>query len=613
MIKMPSVRTETEFFAFGGGLDVVSPALMMPAGALIASQNYEPDAEGGYSRMLGYERFDGRTAPSSVVTNLSGAYTAAQEAQNLVDLADVNRALINPPAGSGPVRGVCYYSGALYCFKDNAGATEGKMWKSSSSGWTAVALNESVAFTNANASVGDGDILTQGGVTAAIQRVVVETGSLASGVNTGRLIIAARAGGNFSAAAATSTGGGTLTLSGVQTAQTLPPGGRYEFDIYNFTGMTSLRKMYGANGVGKCFEFDGTCFVFINTGAAIDTPKYIKGHRKYLYVAIGSSIMNSSIAAPYRWVAAEGAAEIAVGDDVSGVCSMPGDALGVMCRNSSHQLVGASSASWQLLPIRSDVGCVPYTLQTMSDTYMLDDRGVISITAAQEYGNFSDSTLSRKIQKLIDNIRTKVVGSYVNRQKGHFILLMNDGATLTMCISNRQLKGFTQGALGFIPSCVWSGEDATGVERIFVGSSAGMVYEMNKGSTFDGDAITAMCKVYYYNSKSPRLRKRYRKAIVEMTAVLYSELRFSAEYSYGDPDIESTRSEAINLGGSGASWGASNWSEFYWGMKDINQPELPLDGTGLNIALSFYSNTKLDFGHTLQGALMHYSVRRLQR
>ena len=47
MIALPNVRIETEFFAFSGGADTASPALRMPAGAVITSQNYEPDQNGG--------------------------------------------------------------------------------------------------------------------------------------------------------------------------------------------------------------------------------------------------------------------------------------------------------------------------------------------------------------------------------------------------------------------------------------------------------------------------------------------------------------------------------------------------------------------------------------
>lgn len=50
-------------FAFGGGLDTNSAALAIPPGCVIASQNYEPLAE-GYGRIEGYERYDGRPAPS---------------------------------------------------------------------------------------------------------------------------------------------------------------------------------------------------------------------------------------------------------------------------------------------------------------------------------------------------------------------------------------------------------------------------------------------------------------------------------------------------------------------------------------------------------------------
>lgn len=59
---MKSGRTSS-VFAFDGGLDTNSAALAVPPGALISGMNYEPLAE-GYARVQGYERFDGRQAPS---------------------------------------------------------------------------------------------------------------------------------------------------------------------------------------------------------------------------------------------------------------------------------------------------------------------------------------------------------------------------------------------------------------------------------------------------------------------------------------------------------------------------------------------------------------------
>lgn len=58
-------QTEYTFYALKGGLDIVSPAISIDPGKVLDSQNYEPTPIGGYRRIDGYERFDGRTSPSS--------------------------------------------------------------------------------------------------------------------------------------------------------------------------------------------------------------------------------------------------------------------------------------------------------------------------------------------------------------------------------------------------------------------------------------------------------------------------------------------------------------------------------------------------------------------
>ena len=58
------MRRQTPYFPLGGGLDVVTPIIQMPDGRMIAGDNYEPWINGGYRRMLGFERFDGRPRPS---------------------------------------------------------------------------------------------------------------------------------------------------------------------------------------------------------------------------------------------------------------------------------------------------------------------------------------------------------------------------------------------------------------------------------------------------------------------------------------------------------------------------------------------------------------------
>lgn len=676
---MPNVATQTDYFAFRGGLDTESPALSVDPGAVLLSKNYVPVATGGYARIGGYESFSGKTRPSDaqytavactlsstpavgatvtigaatgyflqavtdgcILVGVSGtilastsmtvsgspvgttasdvdlnlAITREDDAQYRYDAGEIYRALISPPTGSGPIRGIHMYNGVVYCWRDNAGATAGIMWASSTSGWTQVTMYYEVTFSNANTSVAESDVLTQGGVTATIYRLYVETGTLASGTNTGRMVVSAPSGGNYAAGAASSTGGGSLTIVGAQTALSFSPGGRYVCQNYNFYGNADALRMYFCNGLDRAFEFDGSTVAPINSGGSPDTPKYLCCHRKYLYLSQYSSVVNSSVGTPYRFVTAEGAAENPVGDTITGLASLPGEALGIFSRNSSNALTGASSATWSLQPIRSDVGALDYTVAVMSDVYFLDDRGVMSIRTAQEYGNFADATLSRKIQRRIDAMKSttvSVVGSYVSRRKGQYVLLKNDGTGLVMSVVNGKVSGFLEIELPFTPSCMTSGEDAYGVERIFVGDTDGNVYEMDAGSSFDGEAIEAFIKIFYWHQKSPRVLKHYRKAIVEMASELYSPITCQVEFSYGDTAIAASNATDIEGESSGATFDSSLFDASFFDGADVVQPEVSIRRSGTNMALSFSSNTELDRGHTLQGAVIHFTSRRLQR
>jgi hypothetical protein len=48
-----------------GGLDLLTPTLSLPPGICRAAQNFEISITGGYSRIGGYERYDGHVSPSS--------------------------------------------------------------------------------------------------------------------------------------------------------------------------------------------------------------------------------------------------------------------------------------------------------------------------------------------------------------------------------------------------------------------------------------------------------------------------------------------------------------------------------------------------------------------
>lgn len=65
MLKLPPISVAPKSVALKGGLDTSTTPLFAAAGTGRMLYNYEPDVNGGYRRVGGIERFDGRPAPSA--------------------------------------------------------------------------------------------------------------------------------------------------------------------------------------------------------------------------------------------------------------------------------------------------------------------------------------------------------------------------------------------------------------------------------------------------------------------------------------------------------------------------------------------------------------------
>ncbi len=543
-------------------------------------------------------------------------------AMNLV--ADNYRADIAAPTGSGSIRGIVGLSGTVYAFRDNAGATACGIWKATTTGWSAITLYKIISFiTGTSSSIADGASITQSvsGATATVKRQIIVSGTVAESTAAGYLVIDVT-GGTFDATNVIQVGGVTkCTASSLATQIAIAAGGRYEFDVYNFTGFTSTRRIYGVDGVNKAFDFDGAVYIPITTGMTTDTPLHVLAHKKMLRLSFLGSLQSSSIGNPHAWSAVTGASEIGMGDTISGMIDQPGEVLVIATRNSTSQLLGSSVSDFNLQSLGPEVGAIPYTMQNLGVGFWLDDRGVIQITRTQAFGNFDNATVSRKVQTLIDDIRSVVTASAVYKARNQYRLYGSDGTGVVMTAVDGKYGPefhFSTFAYPVNISCAWSGEDANGKDVVFLGASNGMVYQADRGSSFDGTAIEAYVRLAFNHSKSPSVIKQYRKATVEMTAVGYSPIRAHPDFSYGDPDsaqhiLASTSVHNAVIQGAGGVYDDSYYETSYYDSKIVSAPEITIGGTGTNIGFVFYSNTDIDLGHTLTGLTFHYTPRRLQR
>jgi hypothetical protein len=546
-----------------------------------------------------------------------GAPSQLLNAQYFNLAADVYRSDIAAVPGSGDILGVHRYNAVTYAFRNNIGGTQAIMYKSSGAGWVAVDLGYEISFSNANTSVAEGDTLTQGGVTATINRVVVESGTLASGVNSGRLIISAPAGGNYAAGAATSTGGGALTLSAVQTAITLTPDGRYECINNNFGGAANTTRMYGASGVHRAFEFDGTVFVPISTGMTVDTPLHIVAHVNHLFLSFEGSNQFSAPGNPYSWTVITGAGELAMGDTITGYLSLVGSnataTLAIFTSNKGSILYGTSSADWSLVTYSFESGAFEYTMQNIGQGYALDALGIKQIASTDAFGNFISAQITKDIRPFISSRVTRSVGSCIARLRNQYRVFFNDRYALHITFDNEKIIGIMPIQYAHTLTCMSSFESNSGEEFIFSGDTDGYVYRMEKGTSFDGEDIISYINLAFSFMKNPRLRKRYRKAIYEITGGAYAELEATYELGYGSSEIEQGITSDISTPFGSVFWDSFVWDSFYWDGRTLLPAEQDITGTAENISLILRSTSDYFQPFTVNSAIIHYTSRRQLR
>ena len=674
--------------AFAGGCDFETPPLLVPAGFCRDSQNYEVDVNGGYGRVIGYERYDGRAKPSDAVASLlpitltgaisvgdtvtgvtsaatgvviatpdsthivltkitgtfvsgetlnvggvgqatttgtvSGATTALLRAQYKNLAADSYRADIAAPTGSGSNLGGVRYNDVLYTFRNNAGATAVDIWKSTVTGYSKVTLYNEISFTLGGAAApAEGETLTQGGVTATLKRAVATSASSAWGTNTaaGRFIITNPAGGNFAAGAATFSGGATCTLSGGQTSITILPNGSYEFVIDNFGGSINTNRIYGCDGVNRGFEFDGDVYVPITTGMATDTPSKVSAHEKQLFFSFIGSVQHAAPGTPYIWSAVLGAAEIGMGDTVTGFMTQPGStnvgALAIFTRNRLSILYGTGVANWQLTQYRKEIGAYARSIQDVGYTMFLDDQGVTNLQTSQRFGNFAHTAISARMQRWVNGKRIKITASCVSRDKSQYRIFFSDGYALFITLSGSKVLGMMPIKLAHAATWAWSSEESDGTEVIYFGSTNGMVYQMERGTSFDGDAIDHWLDLARDFSRSPQLIKRYHSAVLEISGTGYAEFSFNYTLGYGSTEVSQPVAQTVTTSFSSGSWDDAGliWDQvdLVWDGQTLSPSGVDMPGEADNVSISIRGTSDYHESIRFSGVLINQAPRRYMR
>ena len=489
-----------------------------------------------------------------------------------------------------------------------------------------------LAYNSGSIEISEGDTIVgaSSGKTAVVTSVTISSGTIGDGDAAGYISVKNNTGTWTASEAININGVDHATVNGssqpsnikvavadgTQYAQDIQPGGTYEFTNYNFRGETTGFTMYGVNTVDNAFSWDGTTFIKYQTGMETDTPEHISAHQKHLFLSYpNGSIQHSSIVTPNVWNAVTGAAELAIGDDVSGFSTEVNNVMSVFTRNDAYMLYGTSAADWELRKFHAGAGAIPYTLQKMDQTFFLDDRGITSIFTVQYFGDFQSAVASDKIDPYIQSKKNNTVGSLRVRGKNQYRLFFDDKTGVEMTFINKKNQGLMPFTLAHQVKCTASAEDANGFEVLYGGFDDGYVRKFDSGTSFDGDTVGSFVRSAYYHYDSPGSRKRFRELNLEINADTSTTLTVTPDYDFGGTFTppSSPVSSDYSVSVTADQWNQSDISNSSTGITVLASQRVKINGIGTNMGLIISNSSIYDKPITLQGAIVDFTPLGVRR
>lgn len=341
---------------------------------------------------------------------------------------------------------------------------------------------------------------------------------------------------------------------------------RYESTVENFYAQDGFEAAYIVCGVGPCVYFDGARTIRIRTTLPPndDNPRHVQRQGEMLALGYYPGLVHfSKVGNPLETRGEEGASTVEVGDRITGLMKLSGDALGVLCESRIEGLRGLTSSVMQKSTITARRGAVEYCAVDMGRVLGVDGQGVFAVDAAETFGAAERTYISRKVTPWLQprlqattnggQSRIRPIAALHVRSKNQARWYFWDGYVLTM--TNEEPAQFTiqryytPSASDEVSDTAWpiralfSGIDSSGRERIFCsfygGVKEGYLLEIDSGRSFDGAAIPAYVELNPWDAGSPSDEKQ--NGPLFMHGVGYGvgtlDASRSKNYTPVDPDI----------------------------------------------------------------------------
>ncbi|WP_299085218.1 hypothetical protein [uncultured Paraglaciecola sp.] len=404
--------------------------------------------------------------------------------------------------------------------------------------------------------------------------------------------------------------GGWVELGEIQlSASDIDKGIRWEAYSYTFAGQNPT--LFIVNGITSAYRVEYASneppIAVIDDGVA-QFPTHVIVHQNHLFLSYpGGRILHSNLGDPVNFTALGGAAELSTGDEITGFQILPGDSLGIFCRDRIRILQGTSAADWVLQDYSDESGAIVGTIQNMPTSIFADKRGVTTLASSDAYGSFKDKALTQRIDSLYQTIRQNAkLYSAVSRSRSQYRLINEDGRGLYFTFKGSSLAGVMEVDLGLPITAMATlrGDE----DQVFVAYD-GAVYQMDYPVSLEGDeTIEAFIELVDHHYGNPRQKKRFSQIDVDVV---------------GDPQVTL---EVANLIDGGKDYYEDNVpvsidtlsrSKSSYRQELLSRYSQRFEGTaylcGSGVSQSIRITHKSNHAHSIKSATVHYRSRGQKR
>jgi hypothetical protein len=150
----------------------------------------------------------------------------------------------------------------------------------------------------------------------------------------------------------------------------------------------------------------------------------------------------------------------------------------------------------------------------------------------------------------------------------------------------------------------------TGDEVTYYGSTNGFVYKLDSGTSFDGQNIGAYLFFGPNQCGSPRMLKRFRRAMIDASSSSFFQFSFGYKLDFGSsrtlqPNYATYQNSVLT-----PQWDSFTWDNFTWDGVTATPSECDMNGTATNYSVAIKSSSNLFSAFTINTSIVHYTPRR---